>query len=244
MWFTGGKKYPILDPPAIKRLTEELRLLNCDVSLRALFLRSTIVGADINYMKELQHASQAEIFIRSIDSLCSSIQELRVPVFAVIESPCMGAGMEVAASCDIRIAVDGPKTIFAMPETKIGIPSVVQASLIPGLIGWGRAREMLYFGDHITAGEALTNGFLNDLTTPDNLAEVLLKWERLVDGAQPEAVTAQKALMRVFPHCSLRFRSLSQFIRPGSKSAPAAMVLKPAYKSSDSRSQQISRTRE
>jgi hypothetical protein len=47
LWFTGRKKYPILDPPAIEKLTNELEILNDDASLRALFLRSTIAGADI-----------------------------------------------------------------------------------------------------------------------------------------------------------------------------------------------------
>jgi hypothetical protein len=192
-------------------------------------------------MKDLRDATQAEVFIRSIDRLCSSIQDLRTPVIAVIEGPCMGAGMEVAASCDVRIAVDGPKTAFAMPETKIGIPSVVQASLIPGLIGWGRARQLLYFGGQITASRALTIGFVNELTSPTGLPEVLANWEQMVDEAEPNAVSAQKALMKVMVHSLCSLPSLSCSNRPGSTSEPVEMASKQASKYSDSRLKQISR---
>jgi enoyl-CoA hydratase/carnithine racemase len=149
------------------------------------------------HMKDLKDYAEGVTFIRSIDELCSSIQDFSVPVIAVIDGPCFGAGMEVAASCDIRIAVEDEKTIFAMPETKIGIPSVVQASLLPALIGWGRTRQLLYFGAQLRASEALEWGFLNELTTRENLTQVLIKWEAWVDEAEPNAVAAQKALMRV-----------------------------------------------
>jgi enoyl-CoA hydratase/carnithine racemase len=105
--------------------------------------------------------------------------------------------MEVAASCEIRIAVDDEKTIFAMPETKIGIPSVVQAALLPDIIGWGRARQLLYFGGQLRATEALAYGFLNELMTRKELPQVLTWWEKLVDEAEPNAVASQKALTRV-----------------------------------------------
>lgn len=202
LWFSGEKKYPILNPPAIAKLSAELRTLNESAELRALFLRSTIAGADINYMATLKSPSQAENFIRSVDGLCSSLQNFRAPVIAIVSGPCMGAGMEVAASCDFRIAVDGPKPVFAMPETKIGIPSVVQASLLPGLIGWGRARHLLYFGGQLSASEALANGFVNELVTDDNLPDLLANWEKMIDETEPQAVAAQKALMRVSRPCA------------------------------------------
>lgn len=197
--FHGNKKYPILNPEAIQKLTYELAKLNGQDELRALFLRSTIAGADINHMKNIENASQAQAFIQSVDKLCSSVQQFHAPVIAIIDGPCMGAGMEVAASCDMRIAIDDRKTIFAMPETKIGIPSVVQASLLPGLIGWGRARQLLYFGGQIPAQEAHTIGFVNELTTRDELPEAVARWERLVDESEPRAVADQKRLMNVSP---------------------------------------------
>ncbi|KIW08568.1 uncharacterized protein PV09_00533 [Verruconis gallopava] len=198
LFFYGSKKYPILNPVAIERLVDELGKLDRQHEVRVLFLRSTVVGADIDHMKSLIHSDDAVAFIRSVDKLCSTVQDFRVPVIAVIDGPCMGAGMELAASCDMRIAVRDETTVFAMPETKIGIPSVVQASLLPGLIGWGRARQLLYFGETLDVTQALDVGFLNEVTVRADLPAVLTKWETWVDEAEPRAVMAQKALMRTW----------------------------------------------
>ena len=233
--FAGEKKYPILHPSAIEKLTSEIQKLDGQQGLRALFFRSTIAGADIHFMKTVENANHAEAFIRSVDRLCTTIQEFKAPVIAVIDGPCMGAGMEVAASCDLRIAVDNPTTVFAMPETKIGIPSVVQASLLPGLVGWAKARELLYFGGNITAVEAQAIGFVNELTTPASLPVTISRWEKLVDEAEPQAVMAQKLLMKVRSSTTtdLVLPSLRTF-RPGKKSAPVALASKPASNPSES----------
>ena len=62
------------------------------------------------------------------------------PVIAAIDGPCIGAGMEFVAACDIRIA--STRAVFGMPETKLGIPSVIEAALLPRLLGWGRLEAM------------------------------------------------------------------------------------------------------
>lgn len=195
--YISDKKLFILDPQSITNLTSELEGAAKESDLRALFIRSTIAGADINYMKDIEGPESAETFIRSIDKLCSTIQDFPAPVIAIIDGPCLGAGMEVAASCDIRIGVRGEKTIFGMPETKVGIPSVVQASLLPGLIGWARAREVLYFGNTFSGETAKDWGFLNELVTPKLLAKRIRRWEYKVNETGPGAIKAQKELMRV-----------------------------------------------
>ncbi len=64
---------------------------------------------------------------------------LPVPVLARIEGFALGAGMEIAAACDLRLASETAR--FGMPEVKLGIPSVVEAALLPMLVGWGRTRQ-------------------------------------------------------------------------------------------------------
>ena len=61
-------------------------------------------------------------------------------------------GLEVAAACDMRVASN--RAVFGMPEVKVGIPSVVEAALLPHLIGWGRTRELLLCGETIDAATA------------------------------------------------------------------------------------------
>ena len=95
---------------------------------------------------------------------CDAIRALPVPVIARVNGYCFGAGMEIAASCDMRIGVTTAK--FGMPEVRFGIPSGMEACLLPQLIGWGKTRELVYTGDHIDAAEAYRCGFLEKLVEP------------------------------------------------------------------------------
>jgi enoyl-CoA hydratase/carnithine racemase len=155
--------------------------------------RAFIGGADIGEMSRLDPGS-ARDFITLVHQTCDRLRRCPAPVIARIDGFALGAGLEVAVSCDLRIAADRAR--FGMPETKVGIPSVVEAALIPRLIGGGRARELLMLGEIIDAPTALSWGLLERVVAPDRLdAEV----EKVLAGlfaAGPRAVRLQKALMR------------------------------------------------
>ena len=82
----------------------------------------------------------AKGFITLVHRTCDCLRHLPVPVIARIDGYALGAGLEVAAACDLRVATTRAR--FGMPEVKVGIPSVVEAALIPRLIGLGRTREL------------------------------------------------------------------------------------------------------
>ena len=105
--------------------------------------RAFIGGADLNELGGLC-ADSARLFITRLHYACKAIRECPVPVIGRINGFCLGAGLEVAASCDFRAAAEGAR--FGMPEVVMGLPSVIEAALLPGLIGWGRTREMLLTG--------------------------------------------------------------------------------------------------
>ena len=73
--------------------------------------------------------SGAEAFITLVHRTCDCLRQLPVPVIARIDGYALGAGLEVAVSCDLRVATSRAK--FGMPEVKVGLPSVVEAALIP-----------------------------------------------------------------------------------------------------------------
>ena len=100
----------------------------------------------------------ARAFIASLHRAIDALRRLPVPVIAVLESYCFGAAMELAAACDMRLAAD--TLIAGMPEVRVGIPSVIEACLLPRLIGWGRTSELLLTGRSIDADEALRIGFV------------------------------------------------------------------------------------
>ena len=132
-----------------------------------------------------------EAFITLVHRTCDCLRELPVPVIARVNGYALGAGLEVAAACDLRVA--SSNAVFGMPEVKVGIPSVVEAALLPGLIGWGRTRELLLFGENIDAATALAWGLVEQVVAPAELdAAVEARLDALL-SAGPQAVRLQKS---------------------------------------------------
>jgi len=174
--------------------------LSAREDLRALVLsgageKAFIGGASIPEMAALTRDT-ARGFITLVHRTCDCLRNLPVPVIARIDGYALGAGLEVAVSCDLRVATTRAK--FGMPEVKVGIPSVVEAALIPQLIGWGHARELLMLGEAIDAETALRWGLIERVVAPDTLDAEVEKVITALLGVGPQAVRQQKALMRAW----------------------------------------------
>lgn len=158
-------------------------------------------GADVKTMASLNTPDEAEAFIRTISKLCTAIRDLPAPVIAEIDGPCIGAGLEMAAACDIRIA-SAPSS-FSMPEVKLGIPSVVEARLLCDIVGWGRARHLMLTGEAWTAEEALQAGLITKLV-PSKKALGALREQYMADmSINASTYRAQKSLMRFWENRSI-----------------------------------------
>jgi len=183
---------------AFRRLCE-------DENLRAVVLTGTgdksfIAGADIAEMKELTR-EQAEEEHTLTHHACDAIRQCAVPVIARINGYCLGAGMELAASCDMRAGADHAK--FGMPEVRVGIPSGMEAALLPSIVGWGRAAELVLTGDIFDAREAYQFGFLQKLVPAAELDAAVEKWIQSILASGPRAVRLQKKLLRDWERLSL-----------------------------------------
>ena len=192
-------KLNTLNPALLDEAIAALRDLANHPGLRAAVLtgegeRAFIGGADISAMAALETPAEAEAFIRRVHGICAAIRDLPVPVIARINGWCLGAGLEVAAACDMRIAVRDAK--FGMPEVRVGIPSVVEAALLPGLIGWGRTRRLLLLAETISAADALAWGLLEEVAHRERIDARVEAWIGNLLAAGPEALRAQKALIR------------------------------------------------
>ena len=179
------RKLNALSPALIVALHGRATQLAEDESLRAVVLagageRAFAAGADLDTLAHLD-ADTGRGFITALHEAIDAVRRLPVPVVAMLRGPCLGGAMELAAACDIRI---GDTTLRAgMPEVRVGIPSVIEACLLPGLVGAGKTAELVLTGDVIGAEEALRVGFL----------------QRLVDSilaAGPGAIRAQKRVLR------------------------------------------------
>ncbi len=194
--------------PRVNTLTSELirqlaslyGRLGTDDDLRCVVLtgagdRAFIGGADIREMANLDPES-ARAFISRLHDACASIRALPVPVIARIQGFCLGAGLEIAASCDLRVASDA--ATFGMPEVNVGIPSVIEAALLPRLIGAGKARELVFTGGSMTAAEAARCGLVDRVVAGPDLDVATLEWIRAIGKAGPRAIRLQKQLVRLW----------------------------------------------
>ena len=191
-------KLNVLDPALMAELAAAVERLAADDTLRVLVLRGAggrafIGGADIRAMATLDPAT-ARDFIAALHLVCASLRRLPAPVIARIEGYALGAGLEVAASCDLRIAAEGAR--FGMPEVKVGIPSVIEAALLPQLIGWGRTRRLLYTGEIIGGEEAERWGLVERVVPAAALDQAVEDWVSAILAAGPRAIRLQKALIR------------------------------------------------
>jgi enoyl-CoA hydratase len=191
-------KLNILNRALMDALIAAFDRLAGDESLRAVVLRGAgekafIGGADIREMAVLEPAS-AEAFITRLHEVCDRVRNLPVPVIARIDGYALGAGLEVAASCDLRVASD--RSLFGMPEVRVGIPSVIEAALLPALIGWGRTRELLLTGVTISAEEAQRWGLVEQVVPSAGLDAKVEATLAAILACGPEAIRRQKALIR------------------------------------------------
>ena len=150
-------------------------------------------GADATELKSLNERTGAE-FVTRIHEVCRAIRALPVPVVARLHGAVIGAGLEIAAACDLRVAAEGTK--FSMPEVRLGIPSVVEAALLPRLMGSGRAAWLVLTGEAIDARRALDWGLIEEIGPGDDLLG------RLVSNDQ-QALRMQKQLLQLWEEAPL-----------------------------------------
>lgn len=175
-----------------------VRTLSTDEDLRAVVLtgagsKAFVGGANIHEMATLDSAG-ARAFITRVHGCCLAMRDLPVPSIARVNGYCLGAGLELAASCDLRIAADN--AVFGMPEVKVGVPSVVEAALLPRLIGWGRTAQMLLVADNIDARTAYEWRFVEAVVPAAELDQAIDSWLHSILEAGPKAIRLQKMLMR------------------------------------------------
>jgi enoyl-CoA hydratase len=115
-------------------------------------------------------------------------------VIARIDGYALGAGLEIAAACDLRIASE--RAVFGMPEVRIGIPSVIEAALLPALIGWGRTRQLLLTGESIKAEEAQRWGLVERVVPAPGLDNAVDDMLEAILACSGNALRLQKELIR------------------------------------------------
>ena len=122
-----------------------------------------------------------------------------VPIVAQIEGNCMGAGVEIASCCDIRMAADTAR--FGAPIAKLGFPMAPrEAALVMRAVGELTAREMLLTAAVLDAAGMKQRGFLNQVLAADALDAAVQERIRCIGQLAPQAARLNKASFRALAH--------------------------------------------
>ncbi|MDE0230808.1 MAG: enoyl-CoA hydratase/isomerase family protein [bacterium] len=167
-----------------------------DDSVRVILVTSTgdrvfSAGADIEQFGGADTASLRES-LAGVEGVMASIEACPQPVIAVVSGAAVGAGTEVAAACDIRIASD--RAWFSIPAATLGI--VITRSDIARLargVGASMARDMLLTGRRLTATEAQRIGFVRSVHTPEDLDARAMDLAAEIAALDASALAAMKA---------------------------------------------------
>jgi enoyl-CoA hydratase len=181
----------------ILNLTKEVNRWSAEKEIRVIILtgsgdRAFVGGVDVRAMMDL-NPDGAERFITDLHRFFLAIRQSEKIVIASVNGFALGGGLELVASCDLRIASDRAR--FGMPEVRVGIPSVIEAACLPRLIGLGRAAEMVYTGERIDAQEAWRIGLINQVVLHSQLKEATRRLAEKVLRNGPTATVLQKKLV-------------------------------------------------
>jgi enoyl-CoA hydratase len=114
--------------------------------------------------------------------------DMKKPVIASVQGHCLGGSCELVMMCDITIAADD--ALFGEPEIRFS--NVGPAMIMPFIIGFKRARELLYMGEPIDAPTALSYGMVNRVVPRAQLQEATMKFARRMALMAPESLRATK----------------------------------------------------
>jgi enoyl-CoA hydratase len=160
-----------LNSIVLDELNEAMDVINNDEDVHVIILtgegRAFVAGADIGEMKNM-NPIEARAFAEKGLSLFRKIELLEKPVIAAVNGFALGGGCELSMSCDIRIASEKAK--FGQPEVGLGItPGFAGTQRLSRLVGIGRAKELIFTCDIISAEEAYRIGLVNKVVSGQEL---------------------------------------------------------------------------
>jgi enoyl-CoA hydratase/carnithine racemase len=186
-------------------LVEALETLNADSSVSAIILtgagRAFSAGGNLQGMKDRNGigpldspAATRANYRRGIQRIPRAFAALEVPIIAAVNGHAIGVGCDIACLCDIRIAAEGAK--FAASFIKMGlVPGDGGAWILPRVVGFAKAAEMLFTGDTLTAAEALECGLVSRVTSAETLMTEAMALAQRIAANPPRTLRMAKRLL-------------------------------------------------
>jgi enoyl-CoA hydratase len=179
----------------VEELNRVITGAECDEELRALIItgsgdKAFMAGADINELTARDHILGRRL-TRQRQELFTKISNLPFVSIAAVNGFALGAGLELALACSIRIA--GANASFGAPEVALGIiPGDGATQRLPRVIGQGRAMHMILTGERIDAAPALQYGLVTQVVAADELIDASLKIAQTIMSKAPLAIQYAK----------------------------------------------------
>jgi methylglutaconyl-CoA hydratase len=202
------EKRNALSPELVAELLRSFDSLARENDVKIIILKSSsevfCAGADLAYLKQLQHNSYEENLAdsRNLMELFRTMYEFPKPIIAQVEGHAIAGGSGLAVVCDFVFAV--PEAKFGFTEVKIGfIPAIVSVILMRKT-NEAFAREMLLTGDLYPSEHVYTMGLINKVLPADQMAEHVMEFAlRLARQNSGESMRLTKSLFDTLYHLPL-----------------------------------------
>lgn len=186
------------------RMLDELEfaLTQCDrdPGIRLVMLKSTgeksfCSGIDVECVKDKTPIDSRNIGKR-LHEVFYRCRTLSKPILVVVDGLCLGAGLELAISCDLIVA--SAKSKFGLPNINVGIPAIVEAAVLPQAIGIMNTRELCFTGWNWSADKALARGLINEVVAESELEATAQTWAQRLETRSPMAMMTQKEIIHLW----------------------------------------------
>ncbi|SES64010.1 Enoyl-CoA hydratase/carnithine racemase [Salinibacillus kushneri] len=153
--------------------------------------KAFMAGTDIKEFPQMMKNPNRKESVMFMHSVLNELDYLPKPTIAVLDGLTYGGGLELALTCDIRIAEENTKLGF--PEINLGLfPGGAGTQRLPRLVGEAKAKEMMYIGDPITSKEALSIGLVNQVVENGTGYEIALKMANTIAEKSLQALARIK----------------------------------------------------
>jgi len=155
------------------------------------------VGSDVDEFHDVKPG------VFNFNQMFTHVEEFPAPIVAKIDGYCLGGGLELALTCDFRIASEDSE--YGFPEIQLGIiPGDGGTQRLPEIVGPSRTKELAMTAEHIDAQEALNDGIVDYVHPPEDLEAEVVEFAERIAEQPPLAVRAIKDAVNISQETNLR----------------------------------------
>ena len=201
--FNRAEKQNTISGPMLSRLSELMLKADADPEIRAIVITGSgkffcagldLRGSDISNNLATNKKSPVTLDLKNTPP--TVLHNLDTPTIASINGSAAGYGMDLALGCDIRVMADNAKLAAAFTARGV-VPESGGTWILPRLIGWAKASEIIFTGKTLLAEECLELGLVSHMVNNNEVAEKSLEIAKQISSRAPLAVQASKRMMRM-----------------------------------------------